>query len=280
MFSTKVCFRNDDVNSLTDPLMKLTEIFLKRKVPISHAVEPGNVTIDTIKWLKQLKSKDPRLIEIIQHGWNHTFHGKGEFGGRRTYEEQFMDLKRGKEKLESIFKEDFFPALTVPWDLYNQGTIRAANLLGFKVFCVHYDYRISRRLFYAIGHILRRGQLFGKSISHHLKYYPGTQILQVDTAISLIKKYFDLFGSECDFFSTEEVLAAFKRIRKFIPVVVFLLHHKYHQDESHFQLVNELLEELQHRKNIEFLDHSRIYEEYQEARGTFCLSNSMGRSSP
>ena len=67
MFSTKVCFRNDDVNSLTEPLKKLTEIYLKRKVPITHAVEPGNVTIETIDWLKQLKTHDPHLIEIIQH---------------------------------------------------------------------------------------------------------------------------------------------------------------------------------------------------------------------
>ena len=280
MFSTKVCFRNDDVNSLTEPLKKLTEIFLKRKVPITHAVEPGNVTIETIDWLKQLKTHDPHLIEIIQHGWDHTFHEKGEFGGRRSYEEQFIDLRRGKEKMESMFKEDFFPVITVPWDLYNKATIKAADQLGFKVFCVHYDYRISRRLFYSLGRVLGRGQLLGKSISNHLKYYPGTQMVQVDTAISLIKRYFDLFGNECDFFSIEDILSAFRRVRKLIPVVVFLLHHKYHQKESHFQLVDDLLKKLEHRKDVEFINHSRIYEDYRDPLETIYFPNAINSSSP
>jgi hypothetical protein len=280
MLSTKVCFRNDDVNSLTEPLMGLTEILLKRKVPITHAVEPGNVTIETIHWLKQLKSNYPHLIEIIQHGWNHTFHVKGEFGGGRSYEEQFIDLKQGKEKMERIFKEDFFPVITVPWDLYNKVTIKAANQLGFKVFCVHYDYRISRRLFYSLGHFLGRGQLFGKPISNHLKCYPGTQMLQIDTAISLIKRYFDLFGNECEFFSTKEILSAFNKVRKLIPVVVFLFHHKYHQKGSHFQLVEDVLDELQHRKDVDFVSHSRIYADWKAALRTNYLPKSIGRSSP
>lgn len=268
MLTTKVCFRNDDVNSLTEPLMKLTEIFLKRKVPITHAVEPGNVTIETINWLKRLKSKHPHLIEIIQHGWDHTFNGKGEFGKGRSYEEQFIDLKRGKEKMESTFGDDFFPVITIPWDLYSQDTIKATNLLGFKVFCSHYDSRISRRLFYSLGHVLARGQLFGKHISNHLKYYPGTQMLQIDAAISLIKTYLDHFGNECEFFSTEKVLLAFEKVRKLIPVVVFLFHHKYHLKEGHFQLVKDVLDELQHREDVEFLNHSRIYEDYREASRT------------
>ena len=168
---TKVCFRNDDVNILDKELIRLTKIFMDRCIPITYAVEPANVTTETINWLKQMKKDIPDLIEIVQHGWDHSWHGKGEFGIGRSYNQQLNDLQRGKEKLENIFGDDFFPMITIPFSVYNRDTIKAADSLHYKVVSGHYNYRISRRLFYFVGHILGKGQLFGRHISIHLNYY-------------------------------------------------------------------------------------------------------------
>jgi hypothetical protein len=82
--------------------VNLTQIFLKRGVPITHAVEPGNLTKSTTSWLKQLKKEYPGLLEIAQHGWDHSSYLKGEFDNSRAYREQLNDLNRGRKYLEKI----------------------------------------------------------------------------------------------------------------------------------------------------------------------------------
>jgi len=258
----EVCFRNDDVNVFSKELVELTDIFLSRQIPITHAVEPGNLTKETINWLKEIKRNYPDLIEIVQHGWRHSIHGKGEFGAGRSYEWQFSDLERGKQLLADIFGNDFFPMITIPFGIYNKDTIRAADSLAYKVFTSHYDYRLSRRLFYVLGHALRRGQLFGRHISNHLNYYPGTRLFEVDSSISFAKRYFSPFGNECEMFSSQELIRTFDQYEQLIPVIIFLIHHRYHHKKHDMQLVNVVLDELQKRVNITFVNYANIYGEY------------------
>lgn len=259
---TIVCFRNDDVNDLTPELINLTEIFIKKGVSIAHTVEPGNLTASTVNWLKQLKQDYPDLIEIVQHGWDHSIYLKGEFDNSRSYQQQLDDLRRGKEKLEDIFGEDFFPMITIPFGVYNQDTIKAANTLQYKVFCGHYNYRVSRRLFYLVGRILGKGQLLGYHIANHLKYYPGTKLFEIDCAISFIKKYYGHHTNHCDMNNVEEMANAFEKFKKHIPVVVFLLHHRFHHQDHHLDLVKEVLDKLQSRGDICFSNYSQIYHEF------------------
>lgn len=258
---TKVCFRNDDVNTLDKELIKLTKIFMNRCIPITHAVEPGNVTTETINWLKKMKKDVPDLIEIVQHGWDHANYGKeGEFGDNRSYEEQYNDLKRGKEKMDNIFGKSFFQMITIPRSVYNSDTIKAADLLKYKVVGGHYNYCISRRIFYFIGHILGKGQLLGRHISNHLNYYPGSNMFEIDTAISFIKNYFGYL--ECEMLSEKEILEAFKKYQKYTNVVIFLLHHRFHRNERSIELVKNVLDKLKKQNNIIFTNYSSIYKKY------------------
>jgi len=259
---TIVCFRNDDVNDLTPELISLTEIFTNKGIPITHAVEPGNLTASTINWLKRLKKDYPELIEIVQHGWDHSIYLKGEFDNSRVYQEQLNDLNRGKEKLEDVFGEDFFPMVTIPFGVYNQDTIKAANSLQYKVFCGHYNYRISRRLFYLVGHVLGKGQLLGYHVANHLKYYPGTQLFEIDSAISFIKRYYGHHTNHCDMNNVEEMINEFTKFKKRIPVVVFLLHHRFHYQAQHMDLVREVLEKLQAGEDIRFSNYAQIYHKF------------------
>ncbi|NTV03832.1 hypothetical protein HGA89_02780, partial [bacterium] len=79
-------FRNDDVNVLDEELVNVTRRCTEQGVPITHAVEPANVTDEATAWLRAEKSSAPRLIEIMQHGYDHRKRDKGEFGGNRPYD--------------------------------------------------------------------------------------------------------------------------------------------------------------------------------------------------
>lgn len=258
----KVCFRNDDVNTVTPELDKVTDIFVSRGIPITHGVEPANMTTQTVRWLRDLKKRYPNLMEIVQHGWSHQKHGRGEFGPGRSFEKQLIDLTNGFEKMVSEFETDFFPALTIPFGVYNADTIKAASSLRYKVFCSHYNYRLSRRMFYVVGHILGKGQIFGRRISNHLRRYPGTEMLQIDTSISFIRKYFDDFGTGCQMFPVEEIMAMFRRLQKLIPVVVLLLHHRYFIQKDHLRLVHDVLDQFERRGDIQYVTCEELYREY------------------
>jgi hypothetical protein len=256
---TTICYRNDDVNDLSTELADLSEIFLIRGVPLAMAVEPGNLTDETASWLLALKARHGSLVEIVQHGWNHTRYSKGEFDGSRSYVQQFEDLKRGKEKLESVFRMDFFPMLTIPFGVYTADTVLAASHLKYKVFSGHYDYRISRRIFYLLGHLLGKGKFFGHSVSNHLKYYPGTKMFEIDTSISFIKQYLDPSNNTCSMYSLEEILLMFEKFRKLTTVVVFLLHHRFHREKRYMELVERVVDELQKRDDVRFASYEEVY---------------------
>ncbi|MBE7558931.1 polysaccharide deacetylase family protein [bacterium] len=258
-----VLFRNDDVNALTPELRNVTRIFLDRGISITHTVEPGNVSEACVAWLKQMRREHGGLVEIVQHGWNHAKHGRGEFGDGRSYGEQYDDLARGRARMEELFGEDFFPMITIPFGVYKQDTVRACDALGYKVFCAHYNYRLSRRLFYAVGRLLGRGQLFGRGISNHLRNYPRTRMFEIDSAISFIKKYYDDYGTECEFETESSMLGHFERFERFIPVIVVLLHHRYHNDARKLQLVEDVVDALQRRPCVRFSSYRGVWSEYR-----------------
>ena len=105
-----VFFRNDDVNALDDTFASFVETFTSRSIPLVLAVEPANQSPDMVRFLLEAQASNPKLIEIIQHGWSHTVHDRGEFGGSRGYPEQLSDIRRGLDVMQSSFGEAFFPA--------------------------------------------------------------------------------------------------------------------------------------------------------------------------
>lgn len=212
-----------------------------------------------------MKRARPACLEIVQHGWNHAKHGRGEFGDGRTYQQQYDDLARGKKRMEQLFGADFFPMITIPFGVYNQDTVRAADALGFKVCCVHFNYRLSRRLFYKLGRLLGRGQLLGRGISNHLRNYPGTSMFEIDSALSFIKKYYDDYGTDCEFETCDDMLRHFDRFERFIPVIVILLHHRYHNSPEKIALVERVVDGLRERKYVSFSSYAEILGEYRGA---------------
>ena len=257
-------FRNDDINELTPELMSITKLLVDEGVPIIHAVEPGNVTDECTAWLLEQKDRHGRLLQIMQHGYNHTKHFDGEFGGGRGYQEQYDDLKRGMDIMNERFGDGWFPAINFPYGPYNQDTIRAADRLGFKVFNGHFNPRLSRRMFYRVGRILKRGQILDRHVSHHLEIYPGTSMFTIDMAICYISKYYGDYGSQsCDWNSHELLMGRHREAQRIIKVVGWLLHHRYHVDEESHRLVADTIESMRRAEpGIEFWNFEEIYDAY------------------
>jgi len=255
--------RNDDINILDDELVAVTRRATEADVPITHTVEPANVTPDAAQWLLETKAAAPRLLEIMQHGYDHVKRDKGEFGGNRPYDDQYRDLARGKEIMLETFGEQLFSCLNFPFGPYNRHSMRAADDLGFRVISSHYNCRRSRRLMYAVGHLLRRGLILDRHVSYHLDFYPGTGMFCVDMAISLIDKYIGPYGGrECVFHPFEEIRRRIDAFVQHTPVIGLLLHHRYHTDQESLDLVSRVLDYAQSLPGARFMNMDEVYQQH------------------
>lgn len=259
-----VYFRNDDVNTLDKELIEITELFLVEQVPIIHAIEPVNVKDETVKWLFEVKKNNPHLIEIMQHGFDHKKRDKGEFGGKRSYHEQFRDLSLGKSIMQDKFGIYFLNAINFPFGPYNRDTIRAIKDLEFDIISSHFNYRLSRRIFYTFGNVLGKGQMFGKHISHHMRHYPGTNILEIDICLSLIKEYIGGYGShECVFEENDVMVREYQKFAKYTDVIGILLHHRYHREQKSLKLIEGMIKKLKGENEVTFTNYSNLFNIYK-----------------
>jgi len=256
-------FRNDDVNVLDTELVEVTRRCTEQGVPLSHAVEPANVTDEAVAWLRGEKAKDARLVEITQHGFDHELRDIGEFGGDREFEDARGDLARGREILEQKFGDDFLSALNFPFGLYNQNAIRAADAVGYRIICAHFNARRSRRMMYAVGRALRMGQILGKHVSHHLDFYPRTKMFSVDVSISFIDRYIGPHGSNtCTFHSLDEIKRRVELWMPHTPVIGLLLHHRFHHQAEHRELITRVIDWLKTIEGAEFWNIEEVYRRY------------------
>jgi len=253
-------FRNDDVNVLDTELVAVSRRCTDEGVPITHAVEPANLSEEAAAWLSAEKAEKGRLVEIMQHGWDHGLRELGEFGGGRPYDEQYADLGRGKRILLERFGGDFLPCLNYPFGPYNQDSMKAADHLGFRIICSHYNCRASRRVLYKAGHALRAGQILGKHVSWHLDYYPRTGLFSIDMAASFIACYFGEHGSRtCKFHPLDAMKANIEAFIPHTPVIGVLLHHRFHHSPESLDLISETIRHLKTIPGAEFLNLEEIY---------------------
>lgn len=267
-----VFFRNDDVRgTLDDSLVKITDVFIKNNVPICHAVEPANVSPEVIQWLLDIKSANPNLIEIVQHGYSHSLNyqkmvgsriKKGEFGGNRSYLEQYEELKKGMKMMNDYFDNRWFPLLTFPYGARNQETIDACKDLAYLVVNGSMSPSLKHILFSWIGRKMNLEYLLGRKVSWNLNYrFPDRKLFQIDLTVSFIKKYFDELQS-AEFSSLDELIIEFSNAWKF-PNIGFLLHHRYHNEASKIDLVEDVIKYLKKNNQVQFVTQEQIYNEFK-----------------
>lgn len=256
-------FRNDDVrNKLDKSLIEITNLFIEYNIPITHAVEPANITKEVVDWLIKARDENPNLVNIMQHGYAHAKKNKylkGEFGGQRTYEEQFHEIKHGKELMNKYFGEDWFPVFNYPYGPYNLASMKALDQCGFKVVNSHFNSDWKRKIFYTLGHLLKKGRLFDHHISWNLDFYPGTNLFEIDVNVSFIKKYFNE-EYDCEMFTLEELINKTKEYFNY-QIIGVLLHHRYHNTPQRIELVDRYLEWCKNQK-FEFVTIEDIYNKF------------------
>lgn len=261
-------FRNDDIREvLDDSLLEITELCCANQIPISHTVEPANITQRTIDWLNSEKEKHPKLIEIVQHGYLHkvnyeAFVGgklkKGEFGGKRNYEEQLSQIAAGKRLMDEYFGNRWFRLFTFPYGGRNKAAIKAVNDAGFLVVNGSLGVGWKHSLLYAIGHFLNRETLFGRKISWHLRYKPGTRLFQIDTSISVIKRFLNE-KTDAEFYSLQELQRQTLRLISTLQVIGVVLHHRYHNSKEKIKLIEDYIQWLKSLDFVQFATQEEIY---------------------
>ncbi len=241
-------FRNDDVrDNLDQSLVDITDIFIKNEIPITHAVEPANLTPEVVAWLIEVKKSYPELIGIMQHGYDHKVknkHKKGEFGGQRSYEEQYQEIWKGRELMDIYFGDVWFPAFNFPYAPYNRASIRALDDLGYKVLNSHYNIDWKRRIFYFLGHLLGRGLLLNHHVSWNMNKYPGTSMYEISMSISFIKRYINE-ETDCELYSYEDLCSQIDRYMLCPYPVGLLLHHRYHTAQDSVVLISRVIDYLE-----------------------------------
>lgn len=234
-----VFYRNDDVrDKLDQSLVDFTALCVKKNMPVAHAVEPANVTQEVVDWLIEVKSAHPELIDIIQHGYDHNINGKYhkmEFGGKRTYKEQYNDILKGKELMEDYFGELWIPIFTFPYSIYNSQSIRVLKDLGYIGLSDTIFFNLKARFKNHIGQLLNKDVIRNKKISFHPKHRPNG-LKEISTSFSIIKKYHS--DTECDHFTKDEILQGIKLASKFTDITGVLFHHRYH--DQHLNIIGEV----------------------------------------
>ena len=252
-----IFFRNDDVRSIVDnSLTELNNLFLELKIPVSHAVEPANISTESAEYLKNLKIDQPELVDIIQHGYNHKTNfdyrkfGKrirGEFGGLNTDEEEFDKLSKGKFIMDKMFPGIWTPVITFPFGSYNSNSIIAADRLGYAGMSSAVSFDKKSVLKNRSGHILHLNNILGRNVAYHLRFRPSTDIFEIDTSLNIIKKYNP--DDSVTHYTIREILSKYEFVSRKTQVIGILLHHRYHGNQ--LDMLADLIKILK-TKNVSF----------------------------
>jgi peptidoglycan/xylan/chitin deacetylase (PgdA/CDA1 family) len=129
-----VFFRADDVAVPGQKFARLLKIFMQHQVPLCLAVVPARLTVQRWQSLDAVGRDAEALWCWHQHGWRHVNHEpeeKQEFGAARTEFQIKRDLACGRQRLEALMQEVFYPVFTPPWNRCSPTTLRLLRELGY-----------------------------------------------------------------------------------------------------------------------------------------------------
>lgn len=236
-----IFLRNDDVRGELDhELVELTQCCIKQQVPITHAVEPANLSLEVVEWLQAVKMQFPHLIEIVQHGYDHNCKNpsqKMEFGGNRDLFDQLNSIRLGKELMNKYFGDLWSPVFTFPYGTFNNDTLKALEIEGYKAISSKIDYTSKSLLKNTIGKLFKKNFILGKKINFHPNKRGEYGFYEFSVSANLIKKY---TGNNSAFhYSESEIISQINRAQKHTNIIGILFHHRFHT--NHIEMTNSLL---------------------------------------
>jgi len=128
-------FRADDIAVPGRNFTRLLKIFSDYRVPLCLAVVPAWLTRPRWLALKGLAQDAASRWCWHQHGWRHVNHEtkgkKQEFGPTRSRADLEHDIGGGRQRLENLLGQDFYPVFTLPWNRCDQKTLDVLEDLGY-----------------------------------------------------------------------------------------------------------------------------------------------------
>ena len=130
-----VYFRADDVAVPGKQYYRMMELFSNYRIPLSLAIVPAWLTLQRWNALQKSGHRSSSLWCWHQHGWRHHNHeteGRNqEFGSGRLISEIEHDLLKGRQRLEAVLGDRFYPVFTPPWNRCNSETLALLNEYGY-----------------------------------------------------------------------------------------------------------------------------------------------------
>jgi hypothetical protein len=128
-------WRDDDAETCSAQLTRLCALAKRFQVPLCLAVIPRDARDE----LAHPLAEDDR---VMLHGWAHVNHAPVgekacELGRHRPVEQVLDELRRGRQRLRTLFGERFLPALVPPWNRIHDGVVAQlpqAGLDGLSTF--------------------------------------------------------------------------------------------------------------------------------------------------
>jgi peptidoglycan/xylan/chitin deacetylase (PgdA/CDA1 family) len=130
-----IYFRADDVAVPGRPFNRMMELFSKYRVPLSLAVVPAWLTRQRWDAIRGSALRSAALWCWHQHGWRHVNHEtedrNQEFGAARQSAALKNDLLKGRQRLEDILGNQFYPVFTPPWNRCSLNTLELLKACGY-----------------------------------------------------------------------------------------------------------------------------------------------------
>lgn len=126
-------WRDDDAVDPTPALDRLLALANRYRIEVGIAAIPRMASDKLAERLA-----DEPLAVVLQHGWQHANHQRkdlgekaAELGSRRERDEALDELRRGRERLETLFGDRFAAVLVPPWNRICDELADAARDRGY-----------------------------------------------------------------------------------------------------------------------------------------------------
>ena len=130
-----IFFRADDVAVPSRQFSRLTKLFNLYRVPLALSIVPAWLTGARWEQLKKSGQKTPDLMCWHQHGWRHINYEKEgkkqEFGPNRSHDKIRKDIINGRDRLEILMENSFYPVFTPSWNRCSLTTLNVLKELGY-----------------------------------------------------------------------------------------------------------------------------------------------------
>lgn len=258
MRETIVFFRDDDVGEMTDPLRSLLDVLLEYGIPCHYQVVPDYLDAKAAAALRRIKQAHPDLVYFNQHGLHHEQEIDGrisysEFAGGRGYDDQFRDIRQGKEVLEQMLGDAFSgDVFTPPCHKYDADTLRALGDLGFDTLSAGVRVDWPSRIYYLAGRCLNRVDFLGKRVSYHQRITPDSRLAEVSVAIDVHEDQ-SAEGLRVDK-GLDDLWSEFCAVRQKLDAVGVMTHHQACETPQKQRVFRDFVAKLAAEPGVRFAD--------------------------